>query len=67
MNLTYDQKCPNRQGLGSKKLFVDYHLFNSRHVSGTSQIQHLIPSTHSLKVHCKTEAQRPAYVMGLRS
>lgn len=56
--------------LGIEKLFVVYHLFNSRDVSGTSQRHDLIPGTHNLSsqpVHCKTEAQGPAYITGLQS
>lgn len=56
--------------LGSEKLFVVYHLFNSRDISGTSQRHELIPGTYNLSsqpVLCKTKAQRPAYVMGLQS
>lgn len=56
--------------LGSEKLFVVYHLFNSRDISGTSQRHDLISGTHNLSsqpVHWKTEAQRPAYITGLQS
>lgn len=55
--------------LGSEKIlkiFVVYHLFNSRDISGISQTRFLA-LTSSQPVHCKTQAQRPAYIMGLQS